>query len=61
MKNPAYVAELQNKLGAPSSETLEGLRTAEGLPSIGARPALRGHRAGRTFGGWAAARSFTVL
>ncbi|WP_166305512.1 hypothetical protein [Bradyrhizobium sp. 2S1] len=26
MKNPTYVAELQNKLGAPSSETLESLR-----------------------------------
>ncbi|GKQ52836.1 hypothetical protein [Bradyrhizobium sp. Ce-3] len=26
MKNPTYVAELQKKLGAPSSETLEGLR-----------------------------------
>ena len=26
MKNPTYVAELQKKLGAPSSETLESLR-----------------------------------
>jgi hypothetical protein len=26
MKNPTYVAELQKRLGAPSSETLEGLR-----------------------------------
>ncbi|MBR0795877.1 hypothetical protein JQ615_10785 [Bradyrhizobium jicamae] len=26
MKNPTYVAELQNKLGAPSSETVESLR-----------------------------------
>ncbi|WP_223969037.1 hypothetical protein [Bradyrhizobium sp. RD5-C2] len=26
MKNPTYVTELQNKLGAPSSETLESLR-----------------------------------
>lgn len=26
MKNPTYVAELQKKLGAPSSETMEGLR-----------------------------------
>jgi len=26
MKDPTYVAELQKKLGAPSSETLEGLR-----------------------------------
>ncbi|WP_249135278.1 hypothetical protein [Bradyrhizobium sp. AUGA SZCCT0222] len=26
MKNPTYVAELQNKLGAPSSETIESLR-----------------------------------
>jgi hypothetical protein len=26
MKNPTYVAELQKRLGAPSSETMEGLR-----------------------------------
>jgi hypothetical protein len=26
MKNPTYVAELRNKLGAPSSETVESLR-----------------------------------
>jgi hypothetical protein len=26
MKNPTYVAELQKRLGAPSSETIEGLR-----------------------------------
>jgi hypothetical protein len=26
MKSPTYVAELQKKLGAPSSETLESLR-----------------------------------
>ena len=26
MKDPTYVAELQKRLGAPSSETLEGLR-----------------------------------
>jgi hypothetical protein len=26
MKDPTYVAELQKKLGAPSSETLESLR-----------------------------------
>ncbi|MBR1190408.1 hypothetical protein [Bradyrhizobium sp. AUGA SZCCT0160] len=26
MKNPTYVAELQKKLGAPSSETIESLR-----------------------------------
>ena len=26
MKSPAYVAELQKKLGAPSSETVESLR-----------------------------------
>lgn len=26
MKNPTYVAELQKRLGAPSSETLESLR-----------------------------------
>lgn len=26
MKSPTYVAELQNKLGAPSSETIESLR-----------------------------------
>jgi len=26
MKNPTYVAELQKKLGAPSSETVESLR-----------------------------------
>lgn len=26
MKNPTLVAELQNRLGAPSSETLESLR-----------------------------------
>ncbi|WGS18862.1 MULTISPECIES: hypothetical protein [unclassified Bradyrhizobium] len=26
MKNPTYVAELHKKLGAPSSETVEGLR-----------------------------------
>jgi hypothetical protein len=26
MKNPTYVAELQKKLGAPSSETMESLR-----------------------------------
>jgi hypothetical protein len=26
MKSPTYVAELQKKLGAPSSETIESLR-----------------------------------
>jgi hypothetical protein len=26
MKNPTYVAELLKRLGAPSSETMEGLR-----------------------------------
>jgi hypothetical protein len=26
MKNPTYVAELQKKLGAPSSDTVESLR-----------------------------------
>jgi hypothetical protein len=26
MKNPTYVVELQRKLGAPSSETVESLR-----------------------------------
>jgi hypothetical protein len=26
MKSPTYVAELQTKLGAPSSETIESLR-----------------------------------
>jgi len=26
MKSPTYVAELQKKLGAPSSETVESLR-----------------------------------
>jgi hypothetical protein len=26
MKNPTFVAELQKRLGAPSSETIEGLR-----------------------------------
>lgn len=26
MKNPTYVVELQKKLGAPSSETVESLR-----------------------------------
>ena len=26
MKNPTYVAELQKRLGAPSSETVESLR-----------------------------------
>ena len=26
MKDPTHVAELQKRLGAPSSETLEGLR-----------------------------------
>jgi hypothetical protein len=26
MKNPTFVAELQNRLGAPSSETVESLR-----------------------------------
>ena len=26
MKSPSYVAELQKKLGAPSSETVESLR-----------------------------------
>jgi hypothetical protein len=26
MKNPTYIAELQKRLGAPPSETLEGLR-----------------------------------
>ena len=26
MENPTYVAELQKKLGAPSSETVESLR-----------------------------------
>ena len=26
MKSPTYVAELQNRLGAPSSETTESLR-----------------------------------
>lgn len=26
MKNPTYVVELHNKLGAPSSETVESLR-----------------------------------
>ncbi|MET3839783.1 hypothetical protein [Bradyrhizobium sp. OAE829] len=26
MKNPTHVAELQKKLGAPSSETIESLR-----------------------------------
>ena len=26
MKNPTYVAELQKRLGAPSSETMESLR-----------------------------------
>jgi len=26
MKNPTWVAELQKKLGAPSSETIESLR-----------------------------------
>jgi hypothetical protein len=26
MKSPTYVAELQEKLGAPSSETIESLR-----------------------------------
>ncbi|WP_074125399.1 hypothetical protein [Bradyrhizobium sp. NAS96.2] len=31
MKNPTYVAELQEKLGAPSSETLESLRLLKAL------------------------------
>ena len=31
MKNPTYVAELQKKLGAPSSETMEGLRLLKAL------------------------------
>jgi hypothetical protein len=26
MKNPTFIAELHNKLGAPSSETVESLR-----------------------------------
>jgi hypothetical protein len=26
MKNPTYIAELQKRLGAPSSETVESLR-----------------------------------
>ena len=30
MKNPTYVAELQKKLGAPSSDTLESLRLLKG-------------------------------
>jgi hypothetical protein len=31
MKNPTFVAELQNKLGTPSSETVERLRLLKGF------------------------------
>ena len=34
MKNPAYVAELHKKLGAPSSETVEGLRLLKAFLKI---------------------------
>ena len=31
MNDPTYIAELQKRLGAPSSETLEGLRLLKAL------------------------------
>jgi len=36
MKNPTYVAELQKKLGAPSSETLESLRLLKAFLKLAA-------------------------
>ena len=42
MKNPTFVAELQKRLGAPSSETVESLRLLKAflkLPS-GQRPEI---------------------
>ena len=34
MKNPTYVAELQKKLGAPSSETIESLRLLKAFSKL---------------------------
>ena len=34
MKNPTYVAELQKKLGAPSSETIESLRLLKAVVTL---------------------------
>ena len=34
MKSPTYVAELHKKLGAPSSETVEGLRLLKAFLKI---------------------------
>ena len=37
MKSPTYVAELQKKLGAPSSETVEGLRLLKAFIKLPSR------------------------
>jgi hypothetical protein len=34
MKSPTYVAELQKKLGAPSSETVESLRLLKAFQKL---------------------------
>jgi hypothetical protein len=35
MKNPTYVAELQKRLGAPSSDTVESLRLLKAFIKLG--------------------------
>jgi len=40
MKNPSYVVELHSKLGAPSSETIEGLRLLKAFLKLGPRQRL---------------------
>jgi hypothetical protein len=37
MKNPTFVAELRERLGAPSSETAEGLRLLKTFVRLSAR------------------------
>ena len=37
MKNPTFVAELHNKLGAPSSETVESLRLLKAFIKLAPR------------------------
>jgi hypothetical protein len=37
MKNPTFIAELHNKLGAPSSETVESLRLLKAFLKLAPR------------------------
>jgi len=40
MKNPTFVAELHNKLGAPSSEAMESLRLLKAFLKLAPRQRL---------------------